>query len=159
MKLADRFDAARRPTIAIVGGGFSGAAVAYHLARDGADADIVIYEPRAMLGAGLAYADADPAHRINVPAKRMSLLPDDPDHFVRWLEAASELDGDPDAFGAAKPIPPARSSAATSTSTFDRTSRPAGSVTSRRGSPRRRNLRPAGSSATRAARKDPPTFW
>jgi uncharacterized NAD(P)/FAD-binding protein YdhS len=105
MKLADRFDARRLPTVAIVGGGFTGAAVAYHLARDGVAAEIVVYEPRTTLGAGLAYDDADPAHRINVPAKRMSLLPGDPDHFVRWLEAASELDGDRHAFWGGEAFP------------------------------------------------------
>ncbi len=39
-------------TIAIVGGGFTGAAVAYHLAAHGAAARIVVFEPRERLGAG-----------------------------------------------------------------------------------------------------------
>ncbi len=57
------------PVVAIVGGGFTGAAVAYHLARllPEGTARIVVYEPRAMLGGGLAYDTDEPVHRINVP--------------------------------------------------------------------------------------------
>ncbi|MBS7539539.1 FAD/NAD(P)-binding protein [Ancylobacter lacus] len=82
--------------VAIVGGGFSGAAVAWHLLRQRPDlAQIVIVEPREELGRGLAYSAADPAHRINVPATRMSLIPDTPDHFNDWLEASGALEADP----------------------------------------------------------------
>ncbi len=91
-----------RPVIAIVGGGVSGAAVAFHLLehqrlRPG---QLFIFEPRARLGAGLAYDTQDPAHRINVPAAKMSLLPDDLEHFQRWIEANDALDDDETAVAA-----------------------------------------------------------
>lgn len=93
---------ARRPVIAIVGGGFTGAAVAANLARNpGIDgATIVVFEPRARLGAGLAYDTDNPAHRINVPAARMSLIPDDPDDFLNWMVERGEPHGDPEALAA-----------------------------------------------------------
>jgi uncharacterized NAD(P)/FAD-binding protein YdhS len=86
----------RPPRIAIIGGGFSGAVVALNLltklSRD--DADITIIEPRAVLGAGLAYSAPDPAHRVNVSAARLLVLPDEPGKFDGWLKASGLLDQD-----------------------------------------------------------------
>lgn len=76
-----------RPVIAIIGGGFSGTAIAYHLAKQTSpnDIEIIIIEPRERLGGGLAYSSIDPAHRINVPASKMTMVSAEPDHFARWL--------------------------------------------------------------------------
>jgi uncharacterized NAD(P)/FAD-binding protein YdhS len=86
------------PHIVIVGGGFSGAVTAINLARALSRPTIIdIVEPRSILGAGVAYAATDPAHRINVPASRMTVFADDPTQFDRWLHDQSALAGDPDA--------------------------------------------------------------
>ncbi|WP_221974331.1 FAD/NAD(P)-binding protein [Rhizobium leguminosarum] len=88
-----------QPVVAIIGGGVSGAGVAYHLARAncGERLAIVVFEPRAELGRGLAYDTADPAHRINVPAAKMSLQPDDLGEFLAWIEVRDAVAGDPEA--------------------------------------------------------------
>jgi uncharacterized NAD(P)/FAD-binding protein YdhS len=73
--------------VAIVGGGFSGCAVAVQLARRAdPDLSVALFEP-AELGRGAAYGTQHAEHILNTRARSMSLDPDDPDHFVRWLGA------------------------------------------------------------------------
>lgn len=88
-----------RPVVAVIGGGLTGAALAYHLVRllPVGVARIVVYEPRSVLGGGVAYDTAEPVHRINVPAARMTLVPGDDEHFQRWLFETGALLDDPDA--------------------------------------------------------------
>lgn len=86
-----------RSHVVVLGGGFTGAALAWHLARQSSRPLITIIEPRPFLGGGLAYSSEEPSHRINVPAARMSLAPDDAEHFLRWLGASGEVERDPDA--------------------------------------------------------------
>ncbi len=87
-----------RPQIVVIGAGLSGAAFALHLLRDhNPAADIILIEPRAVLGAGLAYGTDDPEHRVNVAASRMSLFSERPDHFDHWLRERGIDKTDPEA--------------------------------------------------------------
>ena len=75
-------------SIAIVGGGASGALMTAHLLKCAGDAvRVTLIEPRGQIGRGLAYATENDSHRLNVRASNMSAFPDDPDHFWRWLRA------------------------------------------------------------------------
>jgi uncharacterized NAD(P)/FAD-binding protein YdhS len=80
-------------TSVIVGGGLSGALVAIHLLkRAEAGTRIVLIERCLPAGPGVAYRTDCPVHLLNVPAERMSLFAEDPDHFLRWAQArAREL--------------------------------------------------------------------
>jgi len=71
--------------VAIIGGGFSGALQAINLLRhQGPRATLI--ERRDHTARGVAYSAAHPDHLLNVRATNMSALPQDPDHFQRWLE-------------------------------------------------------------------------
>ncbi len=74
-------------TIAIVGGGFSGTLLALHLLRQPAAPSVVLLEKDHGPGRGVAYSTPNLSHRLNVPAGRMSAFPDEPDDFLRWLDA------------------------------------------------------------------------
>lgn len=82
--------------IVIVGGGASGTLVAAQLLRQGRDrpTTVVLVEPSPTVGRGLAYGTTDALHRLNVPAGRLSAFPDDPGHFVRWVQASDPAAGE-----------------------------------------------------------------
>jgi uncharacterized NAD(P)/FAD-binding protein YdhS len=71
-------------TIAIVGGGFSGALFGLKLHRAHPDWRITVIEPNKKLGRGIAYGACGPQHLLNVPVMRMEvgLTPG----FAQWLE-------------------------------------------------------------------------
>jgi uncharacterized NAD(P)/FAD-binding protein YdhS len=70
--------------VAIIGAGFSGTLQAINLIRhDGPRA--LLIERHTRIARGVAYSTIHPDHLLNVRASNMSALPDDPDHFVRWL--------------------------------------------------------------------------
>jgi uncharacterized NAD(P)/FAD-binding protein YdhS len=72
--------------VAIIGGGFSGLLTLHHLVSSGSGGNsFAIIEPGEHLGHGLAYSTLNPRHLLNVPARNMSALPDQPDHFTKWL--------------------------------------------------------------------------
>lgn len=86
-----------RLRVVIMGGGFTGASLAWQLAEMHVQAIVTVVEPRAELGRGLAYSTTEPAHRINVPAHRMTMDPDRPQDFADWIaegQAQGRLDHD-----------------------------------------------------------------
>jgi uncharacterized NAD(P)/FAD-binding protein YdhS len=81
--------------IAIVGGGATGALAAVHLARrfDALQAVVVLIEPSAAIGRGLAYSTRDPGHLLNVRVANMSAFADEPDHLFDWLDERGTASG------------------------------------------------------------------
>ena len=72
-------------TIAIIGGGFSGAILASKLLRVGTPAiTVVLIERAGCPGRGVAYSTHLDGHLLNVRAQDMSALADDPSHFLHW---------------------------------------------------------------------------
>jgi uncharacterized NAD(P)/FAD-binding protein YdhS len=87
-----------RKTIAIVGGGVSGALTAYHLDRECPHARILLIDSRPSVGLGVAYSTPSLRHLLNVPAGKISAIPDQPDHFLTWLRANYDPDATPETF-------------------------------------------------------------
>src|SRR5580692_4488245 len=71
--------------IAIIGGGVSGTLTAFHLIRQGTPARVILIDQRPGFGLGLAYSTPSLRHLLNVPAGKISALPDQPNHFLHWL--------------------------------------------------------------------------
>jgi uncharacterized NAD(P)/FAD-binding protein YdhS len=88
--------------IAIVGGGCSGALVAVQLLRNGFAGRVRVIEPRQRVGYGLAYSTGFEQHLLNVPAGKMSALPDQSGHFLEWLRSRNWEGAAPDAFAPRK---------------------------------------------------------
>ena len=75
-----------QPTIAVIGAGFSGTALSLWLQSScPVGTRIYLLERGHRFAAGRAYATENPSHLLNVPAGRMSMFPDLPEDFVRWL--------------------------------------------------------------------------
>jgi uncharacterized NAD(P)/FAD-binding protein YdhS len=71
--------------IAIIGAGVSGTLTAFHLIRQGTPARVILIDQRPGFGLGLAYSTPSLRHLLNVPAGKISALPDEPTHFLNWL--------------------------------------------------------------------------
>lgn len=78
--------------IVVIGGGFSGAMTAVNIARL-ADhpVHITVVNDDRSVGRGVAYALRRPEYLLNVAARNMSAFPDEPDHFLQWLQTRSEF--------------------------------------------------------------------
>ncbi len=78
--------------VVVIGGGFSGCAVAANLARNASQiSSLALFEPDE-LGRGAAYSTRHREHLLNTRASQMSLYPDDAEHFVRWLGSSGGAD-------------------------------------------------------------------
>ncbi len=85
-------------TVAIIGGGFCGSALALHLARaESAPSHIIMLDPRPRLGRGVAYSHPCESLLLNVPAAKLTAIPQEPGDFHRWA-AACGRSNDPAAF-------------------------------------------------------------
>ncbi|HEY9722428.1 MAG TPA: FAD/NAD(P)-binding protein, partial [Oscillatoriaceae cyanobacterium] len=74
------------PTLLIVGGGFSGTMVAAHVLRlASSPIHVRLIERGPQVGRGIAYGTRESHHLLNVPANRISALPEEPAHFLHWL--------------------------------------------------------------------------
>ncbi|SOC45959.1 uncharacterized NAD(P)/FAD-binding protein YdhS [Rhizobium subbaraonis] len=72
--------------VAVIGSGFSAAALAINLVnRLAPTARVSLVGRKAKWGRGIAYSTRADCHLLNVTAARMSLFADQPDHFVQWL--------------------------------------------------------------------------
>lgn len=72
--------------VAIVGGGASGTLLAIQLLRRAPSGWRLLLVDRAGdFARGIAYRTQDESHVLNVPAARMSALPDEEGHFLAWL--------------------------------------------------------------------------
>ncbi len=73
-------------TIAVIGAGFSGTMTAVHLLRRGLPGGlrVLLVNRSGLMARGVAYGTRSAEHVLNVPAGRMSALPDDEESFVRF---------------------------------------------------------------------------
>jgi FAD-NAD(P)-binding len=117
---------AQECTVAVIGGGFTGATLAAQLVRhSGPFFSIVVVEKSCLTGRGVAYGTECRSHLLNVPANDMSAFPEDREHFLRW--AKSNMTGRPQ--GTA--LFPARNTAATLRRSSGKRSCPAGAYIGR----------------------------
>jgi uncharacterized NAD(P)/FAD-binding protein YdhS len=88
-----------RPSVAVIGGGFSGLMSAIHLLhRSGAEGPrVYLIEKSEAFGLGAAYATASGRHVLNTRAGNMSVFPDRPGHFLDWLQTREGTYGVTDA--------------------------------------------------------------
>ncbi len=74
-----------RPTVAVIGAGFSGVLTALRLLEAGEGPAVLLIERGPRFGRGRAYATNSPQHLLNVRAENMSAFPEQPRHFLEWL--------------------------------------------------------------------------
>ena len=83
--------------VVIIGGGASGTITSVALAQFPDAGPVTLVDTAGVFARGVAYSTEEPQHLLNVPAGRMSAVPDQPGHLVDWLAARGER-ADPEAF-------------------------------------------------------------
>ncbi len=82
--------------VVIIGGGFSGSLTAINLCRfSSGPLRITVVNGGYPAGRGVAYSTRNGHHLLNVAARNMSALADQPNHFVDWLHTRSEFADEP----------------------------------------------------------------
>jgi uncharacterized NAD(P)/FAD-binding protein YdhS len=78
-----------RPTVAVIGAGFSGVLTALRLLLAPEGPKVLLVERGPRFGRGAAFATENPRHLLNVRATNMSAFVEQPSHFLEWLGKAS----------------------------------------------------------------------
>lgn len=77
-------------TLAVIGGGVSGAFVVLNCLKQAHTAlEIIWFDGAGLFCKGLAYSTKEEVHLLNVRASNMSAFADEPAHFLNWLQANS----------------------------------------------------------------------
>lgn len=72
--------------VAIIGAGASGTAVAISILRKNAANELFIFNKSSTCHRGIAYGTKYHEHLLNVPAKKMSIIKEEPLHFFNWVK-------------------------------------------------------------------------
>ncbi|HEX4383158.1 MAG TPA: FAD/NAD(P)-binding protein [Myxococcales bacterium] len=76
-----------RADVVVIGGGAAGTLLTAQLLRSAWHPFVILLlERTGRIGEGLAYSTHEPMHLLNVPAGKMSAFPDEPGHFLSWLQ-------------------------------------------------------------------------
>jgi uncharacterized NAD(P)/FAD-binding protein YdhS len=79
----------QRPTVAVIGAGFSGVLTALRLLLSPDGPRVVLIERGPRFGRGAVYDTGNPRHLLNVRATNMSAFVEQPSHFLDWLGASN----------------------------------------------------------------------
>lgn len=83
--------------VVIIGGGFSGTMTAVNIVRLARrPLRLTLINDGRPMGRGAAYGKRRQEHLLNVAARNMSALRDEPDHFLQWLRTRSDFDSVPE---------------------------------------------------------------
>lgn len=74
-------------TITVIGAGFSGALTALNLLQRPESVSVTLVDSRGTFGPGLAYTVPSDRFKLNVRARAMGAFYQDPEGFLRWLQA------------------------------------------------------------------------